>query len=39
MDSTTNPRVKTIEGKGVGANSLAHNTLKIEGHAGAIGWD
>jgi len=33
MDSTTNPKV-TTEGKGVGACSLAHNTLGVEGHAG-----
>jgi hypothetical protein len=39
MDSTTNPKVKTIEGKGVGVRSLARNTLWVEGHVGALGWD
>jgi hypothetical protein len=38
MDSTTSPKVKTIEGKGVGARSLDHNTLGVEGHAGALRW-
>jgi hypothetical protein len=31
--------VKTIEGKGVGAHSLVRNTLGVEGHVGALGWD
>jgi hypothetical protein len=34
MDSTVNPKVKTTEGKGVGARSLVRNILRIEGHAG-----
>ncbi len=40
MDSTTSPKVKTIngEGEGVGARSLAHNTFEVEGCAGAPGW-
>jgi hypothetical protein len=38
MDSTMNPKVKTTEG-GVGACSLAHSTLGVEGCAGAPGWD
>jgi hypothetical protein len=40
MDSTTSPKVKTMEGKGkgVGARSLAHNMLGVEGCAGASGW-
>ncbi len=38
MDSTTNPKVKTAEGKGVGACSLARNTLGVERGAGAPGW-
>jgi len=33
------PKVKTLEGKRVGARSLAHNTLGVEGHARALGWD
>jgi hypothetical protein len=28
------PKVKTMEGEGVGARSLAHNTLKVEGRVG-----
>jgi hypothetical protein len=39
MDSTMNPRVKTTEGEGIGARSLARNTLEVEGRAGAPGWD
>jgi len=39
MDSTTSPKVKTIEGKGIGVYSLAHNTLRVEGHAGVPRWD
>jgi len=39
MDSITNPKVKTMEGKGVGAHSLACDTLGIKGHVGALGWD
>jgi len=39
MDSTTNPKVKTAEGEGVGACSLACNTLGVEGHVGALRWD
>jgi len=32
-------KVKTMEGKGVGAHSLVHSTLWVEGRAGASGWD
>jgi len=39
MDSTANPKVKTMEGKGVGALSLAHNISQVEGCAGASRWD
>jgi hypothetical protein len=39
MDSTTSPKVKTIEGKGIGVYSLAHNTLRVEGHVGVPRWD
>jgi len=39
MDSTTNPKVKTSEGKGVGACSSAFNTLGVEGRVGALRWD
>jgi hypothetical protein len=38
MGSTANPKVKTVEG-GVGARSLACNTLGVEGHVGVLGWD
>jgi hypothetical protein len=37
MDSTTSPKVKTMEEERVGACSLAHNTLGVEGHVGAPG--
>jgi hypothetical protein len=39
MDSTTSLKVKTMKGEGVGACSLARNTLGVEGHVGALGWD
>jgi hypothetical protein len=31
--------MKTTEKQGVRASSLAYNTLGVEGHAGALGWD
>jgi hypothetical protein len=31
MDLTSNPKVKTTKGKGVGARSLARNTLGVKG--------
>jgi len=37
MDSTLSAKVKTTEGKGVGARSLAHNTSGVEGGARALG--
>ncbi len=39
MDSTTSPKVKTTEGEGVGAHSLACIILGVEGRARALGWD
>ncbi len=39
MDSTVSLKVKTTEGKGVGARSLVHNTSGVEGRVGAPGWD
>jgi len=36
MDSTTNPKVKTME-EGVRACSLACSTLRVKGCAGALG--
>jgi hypothetical protein len=39
MDSITSPKVKTMEGKGVGAHSLACSIPGVEGHAEALGWD
>jgi hypothetical protein len=38
MHSTGSPKVKIIEGEGVGVCSLAHNTLGVEGYVGASGW-
>jgi len=35
MDSTTSPKVKTTEGKGV----EAHNTLRVKGRVGTPKWD
>jgi hypothetical protein len=39
MDSTSSLKVKTTEGEGVGAHSLACNTSGVEGRAGAPGWE
>jgi len=39
MDSTVNQKVKTLEGEGVGARSMACSTLGVEGCAGAPKWD
>jgi len=38
MDSIMSPKVKTTEGKRVGAHSMARNTLGVKGHVGALGW-
>jgi hypothetical protein len=38
MDSTVSPKMKTMEGEGVGARSLVRNTSGVEGRAGAPGW-
>jgi len=38
MDSTASPKVKTVERERIGARSLAHSTLGVEGHVGAPGW-
>jgi hypothetical protein len=38
MDPTVSPKMKIMEGKGVGARSLAHNILGVEGCVGALGW-
>jgi hypothetical protein len=39
MDSIVNLKVKTMEGKGVGARFLAHSTSRVKGRAGVLGWD
>jgi len=39
MDSITNPKMKTMEGEGIGACSLARSTLRVEGCARALGWE
>jgi hypothetical protein len=38
MDPIASPKVKAMEGEGVGACSLAHNTLGVEGCAAVPGW-
>jgi hypothetical protein len=30
------PKMKTIEGKGIGANSLAYSISRVEGHVRAL---
>jgi hypothetical protein len=37
-DSTTSPKMKTTEGEGVEAWSLAHSTSGVEGRVRAPGW-
>jgi hypothetical protein len=37
-DENNDPKMKTLEGKGVGVCSLARNTSGVEGHAEASGW-
>jgi len=32
------PKVKTVEGEGVGTHSLARNTSRVEGRAGTSRW-
>ncbi len=39
MDSIVSPKVKTTKGEGVGARSLARNTLRVKGRVGALRWD
>jgi len=39
MDLIVSPKVKTMEGEGVGVRSLARSTLGVKGHAGAPGSD
>jgi len=39
MDLIVTLNVKITEGEGTRARSLAHNTLGVEGHARALGWD
>ncbi len=38
IDSIGSPKVKTTEGQGVRARSLARSTLGVEGRARASGW-
>jgi hypothetical protein len=38
MDSTTNPKAKTMEGEKIGVHSLACSTSRVEGCAGTLGW-
>jgi hypothetical protein len=38
MNSTANPKVKIVEGKGIVTRSLARNILGVEGSARALGW-
>jgi hypothetical protein len=39
MDSTTSPKVKIAEKKGVVVRSLARSTSGVKGRAGALRWD
>jgi len=38
MDSIASPKVKAKKGKGIGACFLVHNTLRVKGRVGALGW-
>ncbi len=33
------PKVKTMEGEGIEAHSLARNISRVKGRAGTLGWD
>jgi len=37
IDATTSPKMKTTEGQGVGARSLVHNILGVEGCVRTLG--
>jgi hypothetical protein len=37
MDLTASPKVKIVEGEGIGVRSLVHSTLWIKGHAAVLG--
>ncbi len=39
MDSIVSLKMKTLEGEGIRACSLAHNILGVEGCAGVPGWE
>jgi hypothetical protein len=39
MDLITSLKVKIVEGKGVGAHSLAYNISRVERCVGAPKWD
>jgi hypothetical protein len=39
MDSTTNPKVKTRKGEGIGVHSLAYSILKVKGRVRAPEWN
>jgi hypothetical protein len=39
INSTVSPKVKTLEKERVRVRFMARNTLGVEGHAGALGWD
>jgi hypothetical protein len=39
MDSIMNAKVKTMEGQGVKAGSLARNISRVEGCVGIPRWD
>jgi len=39
MDSIVSPKVKITKGEGIRVHSLIHNTLGVERHIEALGWD
>jgi hypothetical protein len=38
IDSTVSPKVKIVEGEGVGLRSLACSISGVKGRVGALGW-
>jgi hypothetical protein len=38
INSIVSPKVKTLEGQGVGARSLVRSTSRVKGRVGAPGW-
>jgi len=38
IDSIARPKVKIVEGEGIGVRSLTYSIFRVEGCVGAMGW-